>query len=127
MNNNIKFQIDEIKRLNSKKEASGSSPLWIKLGGEKSQLIRNQILKAAKKLKISIEFKNVSISPDLSVCQRNKLNKLKAIRNELNDDLAHLPYTSNYYYGIRNNKVTKLRKDIDEGVQFSQLERKTIA
>ena len=124
MNNNIKFQIDEIKRLNSKKEASGSSPLWIKLGGEKSQLIRNQILKAAKKLKISIEFKNVSISPDLSVCQRNKLNKLKAIRNELNDDLAHLPYTSNYYYGIRNNKVTKLRKDIDEGVQFSQLEKK---
>jgi len=124
MNNNIKFQIDEIKRLNSKKEASGSSPLWIKLGGEKSQLIRNQILKAAKKLEISIEFKDVSISPDLSVCQRNKLNKLKAIRNELNDDLAHLPYTSNYYYGIRNNKVTKLRKDIDEGVQFSQLEKK---
>jgi hypothetical protein len=34
--------------------------------GEKSQLIRNQILKAAKKLKHSIEFKNVSISPDLS-------------------------------------------------------------
>jgi len=124
MNNNIKFQIDEIKQLNSKKEASGSSPLWIKLGGEKSQLIRNQILKAAKKLKISIEFKNVSISPDLSVCQRNKLNKLKAIRNELNDDLAHLPYTSNYYYGIRNNKVTKLRKYIDEGIKFSQLEKK---
>jgi hypothetical protein len=46
MNNNIKFQIDEIKRLNSKKEASGSSPLWIKLGGEKSLLIRNQILPA---------------------------------------------------------------------------------
>ena len=124
MNNNIKFQIDEIKRLNSKKEASGSSPLWIKLGGQKSQLIRNHIFKAAKKFKISIEFKDVSISPDLSFFQRNKLNKLKAIRNELNDDLAHLPYTSNYYYGIRNNKVTKLRKDIDEGVQFSQLDKK---
>ena len=124
MSNNIKFQIDEIKRLNSKKETSGSSPLWIKLGGDKSQLIRNQILKAAKKLKVSIEFKDVSISPDLSVCQRKKLNKLKAIRNELNDDLAHLPYTTNYYYGIRNNKVTKLRKDIDEEVQFSQLEKK---
>ena len=55
---------------------------------------------------------------------RKKLNKLKTIRNELNDDLAHLPYTSNYYYGIRNNKVTKLRKDIDEGVQFSHLEKK---
>ena len=76
-------------------------------------VLRNQILKAAKKLKVSIEFKDVSISPDLSVCQRKKLNKLKAIRNELNDDLAHLPYTTNYYYGIRNNKVTKLRKDID--------------
>ena len=67
MNNNIKFQIDEIKRLNSKKEASGSSPLWIKLGGEKSQLIRNQILNAAKKLNNSIEFKDVSIICD-DVC-----------------------------------------------------------
>jgi hypothetical protein len=55
---------------------------------------------------------------------RKKLNKLKTIRNELNDDLAHLPYTANYYNGIINNKVTKLRKEIDEEVQFSQLEKK---
>lgn len=33
------------------------------LSGDKSQLIRNQILKAAKKLKVSIEFKDVLISP----------------------------------------------------------------
>jgi hypothetical protein len=37
----------------------------------------NQILKAAKELKTSIKFKNFSISADLSVCQRSKLNFTK--------------------------------------------------
>ncbi len=46
---------------------------------------------------------------DLSVCQRKKLNNLKAIRKELNDELNHLPHEVNYYYGIRNNKITKLK------------------
>jgi hypothetical protein len=26
-----------------------------------------------------------------------------------------LPYEVNYYYGIRNNKITKLKKEIDNG------------
>ncbi len=60
-NAQIIFQIEATKRLNPKKETLDPAPLWIRLGGEKSQL-----LKAAKKLKNSIEFKNVSISPDLS-------------------------------------------------------------
>ena len=56
----------------------------IKLGGETSQLlIRNEILKAAKRLKISVEFKMVSISPDLSVHQRIKLKALKATKKRL--------------------------------------------
>jgi hypothetical protein len=105
-NAKIIFQIEDTKRLYPKKETLDPAPLWIRLGGEKSQLI----LKAAKKLKNSIEFKNVSIIPDLSVCQRKKLNNPKAIRRELNDELNHLPHEVNYYYGIRNNKITKLKK-----------------
>jgi hypothetical protein len=123
-NAKIMFQIEDTKRLNPKKETLDPAPLWIRLGGEKSQLIRNQILKAAKKLKNSIEFKNVSISPDISVCQRKKLNNLKASRKELNDELNHLPYEVNYYYGIRNNKITKLKKEIDNGFEHVQLEKK---
>jgi len=52
------------------------------IGGKTSQLDRNEILKAARQLKSSIKFKNVFISPDLSVCQRKRLNELKVIRNE---------------------------------------------
>ncbi len=46
-NAKIIFQIEGTKRLNPK-ETLDPAPLWIRLGGEKSQLIRNQILKAAK-------------------------------------------------------------------------------
>jgi hypothetical protein len=45
-------------------------------------LDRNEILKAARQLKSSIKFKNVFISPDLSVCQWKRLNEFKGIRNE---------------------------------------------
>ena len=45
--------------LNSKKETQSPAPLLIKLGGEKSQLTRNEILKAARELKKSTNFKNV--------------------------------------------------------------------
>jgi len=37
--------------LNAKKNISGSAPLLVKLGGEKRQLVRNEILKAARELK----------------------------------------------------------------------------
>ena len=47
----VKLQVDENKRLNSKKDIIGPAPLLIKLGREKSQLVRNEILKAARELK----------------------------------------------------------------------------
>ena len=35
-----------------------------------------------------------------------------------------MPYEVNYYYGIRNNKITKLKKEIDNGFEHVQLEKK---
>jgi len=35
-----------------------------------------------------------------------------------------LPYEVNYYYGIRNNKITKLKKEIDNGFEHARLEKK---
>ena len=75
INTKMQWTIDETKRLNPRKETLGPAPLWIQLGGAKSQIMRNQILKAAKKLKQSSKFKNVAISPDLSVQQRIKLKE----------------------------------------------------
>jgi len=106
----ITCQVDGTKRLDSKKETQSPAPLLIKLGGEKSQLTRNEILKAARELKKSTKFKNVFISPDLTVSQRRRLNELKLSRNELNDKLKQLPYKVNYYYGIRNDRLKKNKK-----------------
>ena len=83
--------------LNSKKETQSPAPLLIKLGGEKSQLTRNKVLKAARELKKSTKFKNAFISSDLTVSQRKILNELKLSKNELNDKLKRLPYKINYY------------------------------
>jgi hypothetical protein len=107
----ISLQIEEIRRLKSNKKNLGPAPLWIKLGGTKSQLARNEILKAAKSLKTSTRFKGVSISPDLSVSQRTRLKELNVIRNELNNDLNSSSQLVNFYYGLRNNKIIKIRKD----------------
>ncbi len=52
-NNKIMWQIDEIKRLKNGKNTLGPAPWLIKLSGDKSRLVRNEILKAAKKLKTS--------------------------------------------------------------------------
>ena len=96
--------------VNTKKNISAPAPLLVKLGGEKSQLVRNEILKAAWELKNSTKFQNVFISPDLSPYQRRRLNELKLIRNDLNKKLNVLPSPVSYYYGIRNNKVIKIKR-----------------
>jgi len=124
INEKLQWTIDETKRLNPKKEILGPAPLWIKLGGVKSQLMRNQILKAARELKTSIKFKNVSISADLSVRQRSKLKELNFIKKELNDKLNNSLFQLNYYYGIRNNKIVKIRKDINIEIDTTKFEKK---
>jgi len=37
-----------------------------------------------------------------------------------------LPYEINYFYVVRNNKITKLKKEIDNGFEHAQLEKKNL-
>ena len=69
-------------------------------------MIRNEVLKAAKNLRLTEKLKKVSISADMSVWQRNKLKELTVIRNNLNKSISK----EDFYYGIRNNKVVKVNK-----------------
>jgi len=124
INEKLQWTINETRRLNPKKEILGPAPLLIKLGGFKSQLIRNQTLKAAKKLKTSINFKNVSISPDLTVHQRSKLKELNALKKELNDKLGKSLFEANYYYGVRNNKIVKIKKDLNIEIDTFLMEKR---
>jgi len=49
-----------------------------------------------------------------------RLNELKLIRNDLNKKLNVLPSLISYYYRIRNNKVIKIKKDIDQESESTQ-------
>jgi hypothetical protein len=42
------------------------------------------------------------------------------IGNELKNKISNLPYPVNYYYGIRNNKVIKLNKDVYEDTESTK-------
>jgi hypothetical protein len=88
----------------------------------KESLNAQSNLKTAKEIKASIKFKNVSISADLSVRQRSKLKKLNFIKKELNDKLNNSLFQVNYYCGIRNNKIIKIRKDINIEIDTTKFE-----
>ena len=64
----------------------------------------------------------VSISPDLSVHQRIKLKALKATKKDLNDKLTDS--SEYFYYGIRNNKILKIKKDINNKVEMTEINKK---
>ena len=65
------------------------------------------ILKAAKNLKNSANFKNIGISNDLTDSQLTQLKSNIKLRNELNSKLKD---TDNYRYGIRGDRVVKVDK-----------------
>ena len=65
------------------------------------------ILKAAKKLKNSANFKNIGISNDLTDTQLTQLKNNIKNRNELNSKLKD---TDNFRYGIRGDRVVKVDK-----------------
>ena len=64
----------------------------------------------------------VSISPDLSVHQRIKLKALKATKKDLNDKLTDS--SEYFYYGIRNSKILKIKKDINNKVEMTEINKK---
>jgi hypothetical protein len=89
-----------------------------------NQSDRFVILKAAKALaKINDEDKSlINISLDLTEMERKRQKKLVMDRNILNDKLKSDSNSGmiKFYYGIRNNHVVKLDKDmLNDGIDVN--------
>ena len=67
---------------------------------------RNAILKKAKELRDSKEYENVFINPDQTQAERFKAKQLRDECKEKNKENRE----NESYYGIRNDKVVRLRK-----------------
>ena len=67
---------------------------------------RNSILKKAKELRDSKEYENVYINPDLTESERFKSKFLREECRKKNKENIE----NEFYYGIRNEKVTKIKK-----------------
>ena len=85
-----------------------SPPIKITLENEETKF---QLLKAAKILREinRNENMNISISQDLNEVDRLLHKKLLLEKKELNTKLT-IDNITNYYYGIRGNKVVKITK-----------------
>ena len=108
---NGEFKVQRFKA-NPSKPSVAPPPVRVNLGvqGLETWLKPEEVIKAAKQLKKSTEFKEVFIGLDLTESQIAHLKQLIKSRNALNEELNKLPTASEYYYGIRDDKVVKLRK-----------------
>jgi hypothetical protein len=52
-----------------------------------------------------------------------RLKELNKIKKELNNGLIDSKLPKNFYYGIRNNKIVKIKKDLEE-IDNAQFENK---
>jgi hypothetical protein len=72
---------------------------------------KHELAKKSKLLKTIEELKNVYFNFDLTNGERDILKQLIIERNELNQKEKTQENTTDYYYGIRNNKVVKIIKN----------------
>lgn len=100
----------EVQRLKPKRDQPEPYPILVKLLPGNKNLRVSEILKVAKSLKDSIEYKHVSISPDLYVEQRIIGKKLVEMRKELNKELSERIPNATFYFSIHNGKIVKRSK-----------------
>lgn len=105
---NQEDKIVKIERLISKQNSMFQPPIIIEFNNMISPMT---ILRSAKLLKQSNEFKHISISPDLLKKERVLLQKMIKNRNELNSKLKVIQPDAQYYYGIRSDKIVMISKD----------------
>ena len=98
---NIKFE--KTTRIYSK-DKNKPNPLILVL---KDKAERNKLLSLAKNLKKSIDFGTVFLCQDLTETQRASLKRLIQERKRLNEENKQ---QSEYYFGIREDKVIKIIK-----------------
>ena len=107
----ITGDIAKIVRFKPKDGTNKPPPIRIELCSNHERTISNEsILKAAKKLKESTNYKNIGISNDLTDSQRIQIKNLIKTRNDMNKTLKD---TDSYRYGIRGDKVVKVVKLAD--------------
>jgi len=97
----------KIWRLRSKSDSNKPGPVLVELGDVTE---RNSILCVSKKLVGSEDYKSVFISPDLTEAERLLDYELRTERNKLNNGLTS---DTQFRYGIRDNKVIKLKRRIN--------------
>ena len=98
---NIKFE--KTTRIYTK-DKNKPNPLILVL---KDKAERNKLLSLAKNLKKSIDFGTVFLCQDLTETQRASLKRLIQERKRLNEENKQ---QSEYYFGIREDKVIKIIK-----------------
>ena len=84
---NIDKESVEVIRLIPKRENSFSYPILVKVTKQNPNVSSKDILKAAKKLNESKDYKKIAISADLFVEERMVQKKLIYARKELNKEL----------------------------------------
>ena len=94
-------------RFKPKNGSNKSPPIRVEFIIKERYHVNEDILKAAKKLKNSTNYKNIGISNDLTDSQLIQIKNNLKNRNELNSKLTD---TDNYRYGIRGDKVVKVDK-----------------
>jgi hypothetical protein len=72
--------------------------------------LKSKILKQARNLKESIDFKNVVITPDYSIQKRFAVKILIRTRINLNKKLKENEPNANYYFSIKNGRIVMLSK-----------------
>ena len=71
---------------------------------------RNEVLRAAKRLKEEINFERVFINPDLTLAERELSKELRQKRDELNEKLKNNNKGEEYVYVNGGDKVVKKQK-----------------
>jgi len=111
----------EVQRLKPKRDQPEPYPILVKLLPGNKNLRVSEILKVAKSLKDSIEYKHVSISPDLYVEQRIIGKKLVEMRKELNKELSERIPNATFYFSIHNGKIVKRSKFREASEKFKEV------
>jgi hypothetical protein len=116
-----KVAIKKVNKIIKKDVSNDAAPIIVELVNQSDRFV---ILKAAKALaKINDEDDtHINISLDLTEIERKRQKKLVMDRNILNDKLKSdsNPGEIKFYYGIRNNHVVKLEKDmLNDGIDVN--------
>lgn len=100
----------KVERLKPKRTQTEPHPILVRLECTSENVKATDIIRVAKNLKESTDFKHIGISLDLFVEQRMVQKKLVNMRKELNKDLRERIPDASFYYCIKNNKIVKKSK-----------------